>query len=170
MLRDSVTRALLTPTLTGQISLLRTHIAGSVQARHRFRRTGPDFGLCFFRLTLRTRRRTWIGCLDYSAAAKGNNQQKNQLFMIKLPGRLISSLGKGNPLDAKGASTSIHAPFAALGTIRPSALLGYFLAHLNRINGAVLLPYRLFACHWGRRRFRFGATARETEADQSRAE
>ena len=48
--------------------------------------------------------------------------------------------------------------------------IGYFLAHLNRISGAVLLPYRLFARHWGRRRFRFGATARETEADQSRAE
>lgn len=30
-------------------------------------------------------------------------------------GRLVTYSGKGNALDAKGAPTSIHAPFAALG-------------------------------------------------------
>ena len=83
------------------------------------------FGLCFFDLLFELAEdfgeglesAAWIAALQLKAIT---NRRIN-FFMSRLQGRLISSLGKGKPLDAKGASTSIHAPFAALGTIRPSA-------------------------------------------------
>jgi hypothetical protein len=79
------------------------------------------FGLCFFDLLFEVAEdlgegdgfgsAAWITALQLKAIT---NRRIN-FFMGRLQGRLISSVRKGNLLDAKGASTSIHAPFATLG-------------------------------------------------------
>jgi hypothetical protein len=80
-----------------------------------------------------------------------------------LPGQSIA-------LDAKGASTSFTRLLPRPEDIAERSL-GYLLARLSQILGSVaLLSYRLFAHCRGRGRFSFGATTRETETDQGRAQ